>query len=104
MLLVAGLFFLSQAVSYWNTKSDYREIKPNLGKVMFYPYVRIIPMHLIIIVACIIQDKGIMIDTSLMLLLFLALKTVADVGMYIYQRRGFEDTPEIELQAQREDF
>ena len=60
---------------------------------MFYPYARVIPMHVTVIVAGILQDKGITIEGALMLVLFLALKTVADVGMYVVQRRGFEDKP-----------
>ena len=46
--------------------------KPNLGKLMFLPYLRIIPMHLTIIF-------GIMGDSTFSIVFFVALKTVADI-------------------------
>jgi flagellar biosynthesis protein FlhB len=91
--LAAGIFFLNQVFSFWHNREEDEGKKPNLGKIMSYPYARIIPMHITVIVAGILQDKEITIEGTLMLVLFLALKTVADVGMYVVQRRGFEDKP-----------
>ncbi len=48
---------------------------PNIGTLMFIPYIRIVPMHLTIIL-------GAMLANGLGLLLFGALKTVADVAMH----------------------
>lgn len=48
---------------------------PNIGTLMFVPYIRIIPMHLTIIF-------GMMLGNSVGILLFGALKTVADVAMH----------------------
>jgi hypothetical protein len=94
VLPAAGVFLLDQVFSFWyNRKEDERK-KPNLGKITSYPYMRIIPMHITIIAAGILQDKGIPIEGTMTLLLFMILKTVADVGMYVIQRRGFKDKPE----------
>jgi hypothetical protein len=93
VLPAAGIFFLNQAFSFWYNRREDEEKKPNLGKITSYPYMRIIPMHVTVIVAGILQDKGIPIEGTMMLVLFMALKTVADVGMYVIQRRGFEDKP-----------
>lgn len=48
---------------------------PNIGTLMFVPYIRIIPMHLTIIF-------GMMLGDGVGILLFGALKTVADVAMH----------------------
>jgi hypothetical protein len=53
--------------------SGYRR-KPNLGTLMFYPYLRIIPMHIAIILGSAFPP--------VMLPLFMALKTAADLGMH----------------------
>ncbi len=48
---------------------------PNIGTLMFMPYIRIVPMHITIIVGALLGD-------GLGLLLFGGLKTVADVAMH----------------------
>ena len=58
--------------------NDYRG-KPNLGTLMFYPYLRIIPMHLAIILGAAFPLG--------MLPLFIVLKTGADFGMHEVERR-----------------
>lgn len=54
--------------------------RPNLGTLMFLPYARIIPMHLTIIFGVILGGSG-------AILLFGALKTVADVVMHKVEHR-----------------
>jgi hypothetical protein len=56
---------------------------PNIGNLMFAPYVRIIPMHLTIIVGALIGGWG-------AVLLFGTLKTMADVAMLKVERQIFE--------------
>jgi hypothetical protein len=53
--------------------------KRNLGTLMAFPYLRIIPMHLTIIL-------GAMLSAGTGLLLFGGLKTLADVGMHAVER------------------
>ena len=60
---------------------DYRG-KPNLGVLMFYPYLRILPMHLTILL-------GSMFSSALPL--FIVLKTGADLGMHAIEQRIFRN-------------
>jgi len=53
--------------------------KPNLGKLMFLPYLRILPMHLTIIF-------GIIGGSTFSILFFVALKTIADVLLGRFDR------------------
>ena len=59
--------------------SDLRHTR-NIGTLMFIPYLRIIPMHLTIILGAVLGSGG-------GLLLFGALKTVADVVMHKVEHR-----------------
>ncbi len=76
ILISTGIFFMNHLFSYvYNYKKDSAK-KKNIGALMFFPYARIIPMHLIIVFGLfIIQTKG-------ALLFFLILKTIADVIMH----------------------
>jgi len=74
-LVIIGAFFLNHLFSYFNNrKIDQKQVK-NIGQMMFYPYARIIPMHVTIIF-------GKLLLGQLPLLLFLALKTLADAVMH----------------------
>jgi len=66
---------------WWNEARDFKDRKPNLGTIMFYPYLRIIPMHLTIILGS--------TATSLALPLFIGLKTLSDVGMHLVEHALF---------------
>lgn len=54
--------------------------KPNIGTMMFTPYLRIVPMHLTIIF-------GSMLGSGVGLLLFGVLKTIADVLMHVVEHK-----------------
>ena len=90
MALAASAFVGSHSFSYMhNLKADFRQQKPNLGTIMFYPYLRIIPMHLAIIFGGMIEGMGILI--------FMGLKTFADASThmiehYLFQKPG-KDLP-----------
>ncbi|MGH7741403.1 MAG: DUF6498-containing protein [Candidatus Eiseniibacteriota bacterium] len=55
--------------------------KPNLGTLMFYPYLRVLPMHLAIILGSAFPSGA--------LPLFIVLKTGADLGLHEVERRIF---------------
>jgi len=63
--------------------NDLRQKRPNLGSLMFYPYLRIIPMHLTIIFGSMLPQGA--------LPLFIVLKTGADAGMHAIERALFTD-------------
>ncbi len=86
MMLALSMFVGSHSFSLMhNWKADFRQSKPNLGTLMFYPYLRIIPMHLAIIFGGFLDFLG--------LIIFMVLKTFADAGThmvehYLFQKPG----------------
>ena len=64
-----------------NVESD-RQGTPNIGTLMFLPYARILPMHFTIILGGTLAGGG-----SRAVLVFGALKTVADVLMHYVEHR-----------------
>jgi len=88
ILPAALLFFFNHFFSYfYNRPRDTK--KQNIGTLMFYPYARIIPMHFMIAFFSVYGGS---------LVLFLGLKTLADVIMHIVEhnllRKG-EESPVI---------
>jgi hypothetical protein len=82
-LAVIGIFVIYQGFSFfYNRKWDAKK-RPNIGTMMFFPYARIIPMHLTIFFA------GSRWGQHLALPVFLFLKLLADVIMHIVESKGF---------------
>lgn len=84
ILLTALLFFINHLFSYfYNRPRDTK--KQNIGSLMFYPYARIIPMHITIILGFVFSGA---------LALFLVLKIFADAIMHVVEhnvlRKGEE--------------
>ena len=77
-LPLAGLFFLNHLFSYLSNRGSDRRRRPNIGQMMFFPYLRIVPMHLTIVFGGFLAGKG----EKGALILFLLLKTLADVAMH----------------------
>jgi FtsH-binding integral membrane protein len=75
--ICAAAFAFNHLWSYRYNRDLDRQGTPNIGTLMFTPYLRIIPMHLTIIFG------GQFIDSTMTLLLFGGLKTLADVGMHL---------------------
>jgi hypothetical protein len=89
-----SLFFVYQCFSFFYNRKWERKQKPNIGKLMLFPYIRIFPMHLTIIAGGFLQDKlGITFFSGVILVFFMLLKTFADVIMHTIERRGFADRP-----------
>jgi hypothetical protein len=75
IFLTSLLFFINHLFSYvYNRPKDTK--KQNIGALMFYPYARIIPMHLTIIFGSALTDA---------LPFFLVLKTFVDCIMHIVE-------------------
>ncbi len=83
-LLGAGVcvlaFYLNHRFSWHYNRARDRERVPNIGNIMFFPYLRIIPMHLTILLGGFLGGHG-----TFALLLFLLLKTAADVAMHVIE-------------------
>jgi hypothetical protein len=98
VVLAGTLFFVNQFFSFVYNRERHGLRRLNIGKLMFFPYMRIIPMHVTIFAAQLLREKyDVALDGRLTLALFLLLKTVADVVMYIKQLRGFADWPSRKL-------
>ena len=71
-------FLAGQIITFVQHKIQQRKTLTNIGAMFFIPYLRIIPMHLTILLPALLHfgDMGI----------FLILKALADVAMYIVTR------------------
>ena len=80
---------VSFLINHWFSYTKNRELDMNrtlnLGTIFMTPYLRIIPMHLTIIIGGMLIIEGEM--SVFALLLFLLLKTFADVTMHIIEHR-----------------
>jgi hypothetical protein len=77
LFICVVVFYLNHRYSYdYNREMDQNR-KPNIGIIMFFPYARILPMHLTIVAGGSFEPT-----TTWALLLFLGMKTVADVIMH----------------------
>lgn len=95
ILTAAGIFFVYQAYSHFYNQKWLIESKPNIGTMMFFPYARIIPMHLTIVAGS--SQWG----QQWSLAWFLGLKLLADAIMHIIERRGFADKPKSKVKKKR---
>lgn len=80
-LSLGGLiFFLNHFFSYLHNKMTDKEKMQNIGQLMFSPYVRIVPMHLIVVFGAFMGQSA--------LLTFLFLKTAVDILMHAVKHRA----------------
>lgn len=75
------IFFVDHFFSFRHNKERDKKKLQNIGRLMFFPYARILPMHLIIIVF------GVISSGKFPLVVFLALKTLADLVMHAVEHR-----------------
>ncbi|OGH66224.1 MAG: hypothetical protein A3J66_04200 [Candidatus Magasanikbacteria bacterium RIFCSPHIGHO2_02_FULL_47_14] len=75
-------FFLNHRRSYELHQGEPRRNTPNIGSMMFFPYARIFPMHFILIMGAVFASKS-----QLILIIFLLLKTGADLLMHVVEHR-----------------
>jgi len=78
ILITSVMFCINHLFSYFYNKSIDNQ-KPNIGALMFYPYARVLPIHLTIV------GFGFIFQNSL--LFFLILKTFADCIMHIIEHK-----------------
>ena len=85
LLMAASVFFIYQCYSFFYSRKWETKGKPNIGTMIFFPYARIIPMHITLFIA--FSEWG----QQRVLALFLFLKMLADVIMHVVERKGFAD-------------
>lgn len=84
-LVVAALaFVLSHRQSHREHVAADLAGRPNLGALMFMPYLRVVPMHMVILFGA-TQGGG-----AGTILLFTILKTLADIGMHKFEHRKLQ--------------
>ncbi len=82
VLACVMVFFLNHRYSFrYNLERDLAR-KPNIGTIFFFPYARIVPMHVTIIVGA--NMAG---DSRWALVVFMGLKTLADWIMHAVEHR-----------------
>ena len=84
-LFSTAMFFVSSLIEFINSNKEIPEELPNIGKIMFAPYSRIIPMHFTIILGGFIAAAGssFSVDTNLaIIVLFIGIKTIVDLITY----------------------
>lgn len=86
ILIMAGIFFLSEIVSYFAGTSLNRTRPLSLAKVQLFPYARIVPMHFVMCIGFILEAGG--TNSHLTVMFFLLLKAFADVAMYMVERNS----------------
>jgi hypothetical protein len=80
MILITGCIFLIEStMQLLRKRNNTFEQKENVGKIFLTPYLRIVPMHLMILLPNIL-------DMSVTVV-FLILKTMADIAMYMVTTR-----------------
>jgi len=86
LMLCIAVFFFNHRYSFIEHRERDKSRKPNIGNIMFFPYARIVPMHLTIIAGGALGGAS-----TGVLLLFLTLKTVADVIMHKIEHAKWRD-------------
>ncbi len=81
LLIGVGAFFLESILNFIRQKELEATIKFNYGNLFFMPYLRILPMHLMILLPAFLGWKP--------SLLFLILKMVADLISYLTYRNMY---------------
>ncbi len=84
-----AIFFFNHAFSYrYNLKKDLASL-PNIGTLLFFPYARVIPMHLIIFIG-LWAGRG----SPVTLFFFLLLKSGVDILMHIIEHVNWKEEKE----------
>lgn len=81
-----AIFLINHFFSFRSNAPKEKDVGRNIGSIMFFPYVRIIPMHLILLFLF-------MAGTTLGLAIFLILKTLADLFMHVIEHRWWKALP-----------
>ncbi|MBN2269341.1 MAG: hypothetical protein JXN61_01930 [Sedimentisphaerales bacterium] len=89
LLIFTGIFFVERLFTFIRERNEYAQKDANLAKLNLFPYARIIPMHVSILLGASFVRGGTTSQSGLVL--FLLLKTAADVFMHIVQKKGFSD-------------
>lgn len=83
-ILISSLFFFANhSFSFFYNNSKEKDRKYTLTRLMFFPYLRILPMQIIIPLGFLTGP----VDIPNKILFFLTLKTLADLGMHAVEHK-----------------
>lgn len=86
IIVFAVIFFINHGFSFrTHVKADLK-VRRNIGALMLFPYARIVPMHITLVVGANMWK-----ESYFSLVLFLSLKTLADLIMHSIEHRGPQD-------------
>ena len=85
ILIGALIFFTNHGFSFFYNISKEKNMERNIGSMLFYPYVRIIPMHVMIVFGLFL------LDGAFSVFMFLVLKITADCAMHILEHYIFNN-------------
>ena len=88
VLLGVAAFLLESILAFIRRKQAEQQIKFNIGIMFFLPYLRVVPMHLMILAPAFLGIKPSVV--------FLVLKTIADVLSYVLYERMYAKATRIE--------
>lgn len=80
LLLGSAIFFANHFFSFIQGKVQDEKLKPNINTLLLQPYIRIIPMHLVLILGMILGNQS-------KLIFFLILKTLTDLATHIIKHK-----------------
>lgn len=81
---ISGIaFFANHLFSYIDNRSRIRKAPPNIGAMMAFPYIRILPMHGFILGGALLAPSG-----GWAIAFFMVLKTIADEAMHAIEHRS----------------
>lgn len=84
-----AVFAVNHLFSYIENRELDKTGRPNLGTMLFLPYARIVPMHLIIVMGAAFGGGRVALTA------FLVLKTVADAVMHVVEHRALRKRHEV---------
>lgn len=76
-------FFANHLFSYFDNRGRARKAPPNIGAMMAFPYIRILPMHGFILGGALLAPSG-----GWTIAFFMVLKTIADETMHAIEHRS----------------
>ena len=77
------VFAVNHFFSYIQNRDFDRQGKPNIGTMLFLPYARVVPMHLLIVMGATLGG-----DSRAYLAFFIVLKILADAVMHVVEHRA----------------
>ena len=91
ILIGALIFLINHGFSFYYNHKIEKNIEKNIGTLLFYPYIRIMPMHIMIVFGLFF------LDGSLSVFIFLLLKITADTAMHMLEHSIFNKKPKMLL-------